>query len=70
MFNLDEFRTGQYGVPFGCADGLPDCCYRCVYLIHEESAVCFCDAPFYYYCAYSWPDKLTQDVPPCLKEIQ
>jgi hypothetical protein len=30
--------------------------------------VCFCDAPFYYYCGYSWPDKLTQVVPACLQD--
>ena len=66
MFKLDDFRAGLCGLPFSCADELPRCCERCVYLIWEESAVCFCDAPFYYYCAYSWPDKLTETVPPCL----
>jgi hypothetical protein len=35
-------------------------------LIHEESPVCFCEAPFYYVCCYSLPDKLTQTVPPCM----
>jgi hypothetical protein len=68
MVNLDEFRTGQFRVPFACADELPPCCFRCLYLLHEESLVCFCDAPFYYFCAYSWPDRLTQTVPPCLQE--
>jgi hypothetical protein len=66
MFKLDEFRAGLYGLPFSCADELPRSCERFVYLIWEESTVCYCDAPFYYYCAYSWPDKLTETVPPCL----
>lgn len=67
MFILAEFRAGQYGVPFSDADELPAGCFRCVYLLHEESPVCFCDAPFYYYCGYAWPDKLTQTAPPCLE---
>lgn len=66
MFSLEEFRAGRFGLPFSCADELPECCCRCVYLVHEESTVCFCDTPFYYYCAYSRPDKLTEVVPPCL----
>ncbi|MDP3181450.1 MAG: hypothetical protein Q8M54_01375, partial [Desulfobaccales bacterium] len=65
--NLEEFRVGQYGLPFSGADELPACCFNCVYLCHEESTVCFCDSPFYYYCCYSWPDKLTDTVPPCLQ---
>jgi hypothetical protein len=68
MFNLDEFRAGLYGMPFSCVEELPEMCFSCVYLCHEGSAGCFCDSPFYYFCAYSWPDKLTRTVPPCLNE--
>ena len=68
MFILEEFRAGQYSLPFACANELPQCCCRCVYLLHEESNVCFCEAPFYYYCGYSWPDRITQTIPPCLEE--
>lgn len=68
MFILEEFRTGQYGIPFSQADAMPAFCFSCIYLRAEESAVCFCDAPFYYYCGYSWADKLTRTVPPCLQE--
>ena len=70
MVNLEEFRTGSFGVPFSCADELPACCFRCWHLIHEESQVCYCEAPFYYYCCYSWPDKLTESIPPCLAEAE
>lgn len=70
IFNLEEFRAGSYGVPFSCAEELPACCFQCWYLIHEESQVCYCEAPFYYYCCYSWPDKLTQTIPPCLEEAK
>ena len=66
MVNLEDFRAGSFGVPFSCADELPECCCRCWYLAYEELQVCFCEAPFYYYCCYSWPDKLTQTMPPCL----
>lgn len=66
MIKLEEFRAGLFSVPFACADELPEYCFRCWYLIHEESPVCFCEAPFYYICCYSLPDKLTQVVPPCL----
>jgi len=66
MVNLEDFRAGSFGVPFSCADELPECCFRCWYLAYEESQVCFCEAPLYYYCCYSWPDKLTQTMPPCL----
>jgi hypothetical protein len=68
MVNVDEFRTGQFSVPFAGAGELPPCCFSCIYLQHEECPVCFSDAPFYYICAYSWPDKLTQTPPPCLQE--
>ena len=70
MVNLEEFRAGSFGVPFSCADELPACCFRCWYLIHEESQVCYCEAPFYYYCCYAWPDKLTESIPPCLAETE
>ena len=40
------------------------------YLIYEEFTVCFVEDPFYYYCAYNWPDKLTDQVPPCLDQSQ
>ncbi|MDD3581593.1 MAG: hypothetical protein PHW74_11295 [Desulfobacca sp.] len=69
MIDLEEFRSGQHGIPFSCLDQLPSCCEYCPYLIWEESTVCFCDAPFYYYCCYSWPDKLQDAVPPCLQEL-
>jgi hypothetical protein len=68
MFNLEAFRAGQCGLPFSSADELPDCCLTCVYLLYEEHTVCFCEA-FYYYCGYSWPDKLTQVIPPCLETV-
>ena len=66
IFRLDEFRAGQYGISFSCGDELPAVCFSCVYLCHEESLGCLCDSPFYYFCAFSWPDKLTQTEPPCL----
>ncbi|MFP3868015.1 MAG: hypothetical protein ACLFUU_07625 [Desulfobacteraceae bacterium] len=68
MINLEDFRSGQHGIPFSCIDELPPCCLGCLYLVWEESTVCFCDAPFYYYCCYSWPDKLQEAVPPCLQD--
>jgi hypothetical protein len=70
MVDLEEFRAGRFGVAFSCMDELPECCFRCWYLVHEESQVCFCEAPFYYYCCYSWPDKLTQTIPPCLTRAE
>ena len=65
MINLHEFRAGQYSVPFSCGDELPECCFACVYLLSHETDACLCDSRFYF-CGYSWPDKLTQTVPPCL----
>ena len=70
MFTLEDFRTGKYGIPFSCGDELPRCCSSCIYLVYEESTVCFSESSFYYYCGYSWPDKLTLTVPPCLKGAQ
>ena len=62
MTNSEDFRAGTFGVPFSCADELPECCFTCWYLSYEESQVCYCEAPFYYYCGYSWPaDKLDPD---------
>jgi hypothetical protein len=65
MFNLAEFRAGLYSLAGSSGDELPECCFRCVYLLADEATVCHCDS-FYYFCAYSWPDKLTQILPPCL----
>jgi hypothetical protein len=67
MINLPEFRAGLFSLPRSCGDELPGCCDSCVYLLQDEATVCFCDAT-YYFCAYSWPDKLTQTIPPCLQE--
>jgi hypothetical protein len=52
-------------VPFSCGDELPECCFACVYLLSHETDACLCDSGLYF-CGYSWPDKLTQTVPPCL----
>ena len=41
-------------------------CRACPYPLSEKFTVCFCDAPFYYYCGYRWPDKETQGEPRCL----
>ncbi len=67
MENINDFRAGAYSMPGGDADELPDCCFRCVYLQAKEFSVSHGDS-FYYFCAYSWPDKLTQTEPPCLKD--
>jgi len=66
MFRLEEFRAGSYKIPFSWTDELPPCCFQCVYLLSDESPVCFCDAPFYYFCAYTWADNANNPPPPCL----
>jgi hypothetical protein len=66
MINLDEFRCGVYSVPFCCGDEIPECCFSCVYLLYDQTDACLCDSQFSYFCAYAWPDKLTQTEPPCL----
>jgi hypothetical protein len=68
MVNLHEFRAGQYRVPFACGDELPECCLACVYLRYDETDACLCGSRFSYFCGYSWPDKLTHTVPPCLQD--
>lgn len=65
MLDLGEFRAGGYTVPSSSGDELPECCFSCVYLLTDEASVCLCES-FYYFCAYSWPDKLTHTIPPCL----
>ncbi len=67
MFDPAEFRSGVYSLPCSSWDELPACCVNCVYLLHDEATACLCDS-FYYFCAYSWPDKLTQTLPPCLQD--
>jgi len=64
--DLDNFRAGAYSLPAADADELPDCCFRCVYLQVKGFSVSLSDT-FYYFCAYNWPDKLTDTVPPCLE---
>ena len=68
MIDPAHFRSGQHGIPFACREELPPCCFICPYLVYEEFSVCFIQDPFYYYCAYSWPDKLTEVTPPCLSQ--
>ncbi len=70
MFILAEFRAGQYSLPFSCAEVLPACCFACVYLLASEHDACLCSDACNYFCAYSWPDKLTDTVPPCLQDRQ
>jgi hypothetical protein len=70
MFILDEFRAGQFSVPFCCGDELPECCFRCVYLLYDGTDACLCDSQFIYFCGYTWPDKLTDTVPPCLLDLE
>ncbi|MFZ5449461.1 MAG: hypothetical protein ACOZFS_12565 [Thermodesulfobacteriota bacterium] len=66
MINLEEFRAGLYSVPFCCGDELPEYCFTCVYLCYDERDACLCNSGSTYFCGYSWPDKLTHTVPPCL----
>ena len=68
MIQADDFRLGDLSIPSTDADDLPVCCFRCVYLLHKEFSVNVGDGLFYYFCAYNWPDKLTDAVPPCLTE--
>jgi hypothetical protein len=68
VVNLDEFRAGSYSLPGSDGDDLPDCCFRCVYLQVKGFSVFLSDT-FYYFCAYNWPGRLTQTVPPCLEEL-
>jgi hypothetical protein len=65
MITLDEFRTGQLSVPGMDADDVPACCFSCLYLSHKEFSTGADDA-FYYFCAYSWPDRISTTAPPCL----
>jgi hypothetical protein len=66
--DLDQFRAGRFSLPGSSRDELPPCCGRCLYLAADQATVCFCDAS-YYFCTYSWPDKLTETTPPCLQEV-
>jgi hypothetical protein len=68
MFTLHEFRAGQYSVPLCCGDEIPECCFTCVYLLSNETGGSICCDSVHYFCGYSWPDKLTQTVPPCLSD--
>ncbi len=67
MFNLQEFRAGQFGVPLAAPGDLPGYCRECPCLVQEQSQVCFCDGLFYYYCAYARSEKSNPANPPCLK---
>lgn len=67
MIDPAVFRTGQHSIPLTCRDEVPPCCFSCPYLVYEEFTVCFIQEPFYFHCAYNWPDKLTRVTPPCLQ---
>ncbi len=68
MINVAEFRTGALSIPGTDGEDIPACCFRCVYLLTKEFSVNPNDDLFYYFCAYNWPDKITDTVPPCLEK--
>ena len=61
--------VGDISLPADDADDLPECCWRCVYLLHKEFSVSYVDGQVFLFCAYSWPDKLTDITPPCLTSM-
>jgi hypothetical protein len=67
MINLDEFRAGGLSIPSIDGDDLPSGCFRCSYLSHKGFSTAGDDI-FYYCCAYSWPDKISPTIPPCLQD--
>ncbi len=67
-FPLEDFRAGRQALWFSDGEELPAYCWECVYLLSGEGEGRMCDCAQFYFCAYSWPDKLTDIVPPCLRE--
>jgi hypothetical protein len=65
MVKVEDFRAGLEGLPFSCVDEIPDCCFRCRYLVYQEAA---CALP-YYFCGYNLSDRITDDQPACLVTI-
>ncbi len=61
MIKVEDFRAGLHGVPHSCVDEIPDCCFRCSFLVYQEAA---CALP-YYFCGYNLPDRINQDTPKC-----
>jgi hypothetical protein len=64
MIKVEDFRAGREGVSFSCVDEIPECCFRCHYLVFQEAA---CSWP-YYFCGYNLPDRINQAEPACLGE--
>ena len=62
MVKVEDFRTGREGLSYSCVDEIPDCCFRCRYLVYQEAA---CALP-YYFCGFNLPDRITDDQPACL----
>ena len=62
MLKVEDMRAGREGVPYSCVDEIPECCFRCSFLVCQEAA---CAMP-YYFCGYSLPDRINQDKPKCL----
>lgn len=67
MIRLDEFRAGGLSIPSIDGDDLPSCCFACPYLSHKGFSTA-ADDIFYYCCVYSWPEKISQTIPPCLQD--
>ncbi len=66
MVKVEDFRAGLEGLPHSCVDEIPDCCFRCHYLVYQEAA---CALP-YYFCGYNLPDRLTTDQPACFENTK
>jgi hypothetical protein len=66
VISLEEFRTGAYSLPAGDLDEDLSLCFSCFYLSYKEFSLG--DGLYYYFCSYSWPDKMTSTTPPCLAD--
>ena len=66
MVSLEEFRTGAYCLPAPDLDEALSLCFACAYLSYKEFSIG--DGLYYFFCSYSWPDKMSHLIPPCLAD--
>ncbi len=61
----DDFRRLGVSLPEVDLDEVPEICFACPYLAGKWFSGGSANQA-YLFCAYTWPDRLTEALPPCL----
>ncbi|MEJ5328661.1 MAG: hypothetical protein WHT07_00725 [Desulfobaccales bacterium] len=61
----EDFRRLSVSLSEVDLDEVPELCFACPYLASKWFSSGSADQA-YFFCAYTWPDRLSDALPPCL----